>query len=61
MTEHLGHAKHQVHPAPDDEMFDRFARDDDSRSRAHGGTGLARAHHGDLAYQPTPLADRTSN
>ncbi|MDQ2852947.1 MAG: HAMP domain-containing histidine kinase [Actinomycetota bacterium] len=43
-------------------LFDRFARGDDSRSRAHGSTGLglaiaqgiARAHHGDLTYQPTP-------
>jgi two-component system, OmpR family, sensor kinase len=43
-------------------LFDRFARGDQSRSRAHGSTGLglaiaqgiARAHHGDLTFQPSP-------
>lgn len=43
-------------------LFDRFARGDDSRSRAHGSTGLglaigrgiARAHRGDLVFVPTP-------
>lgn len=43
-------------------LFDRFARGDDSRSRAHGSTGLglaiaqgiARAHHGNLTFQPSP-------
>lgn len=42
-------------------LFDRFARGDSSRSRAHGSTGLglaiahgiARAHHGDLTFEPT--------
>lgn len=42
-------------------LFDRFARGDSSRSRAHGSTGLglaiahsiARAHHGDLVFEPT--------
>lgn len=41
-------------------LFDRFARGDTSRSRAHGSSGLglaiaqsiARAHHGDLVFEP---------